>query len=62
MLILRRTQGQTICIGADVKVTVIRICRGEVRIGIDAPKSTTVHRQEVYERILLEGRSVKKSA
>lgn len=41
-------------IGDDVKVTVLNIQGGQVRIGVDAPKDVKVHREEVYNRIQQE--------
>ena len=54
MLVLTRKAGEGIIIGDDVRITVVELKGGGVRIGIDAPKSMKVHRQEVYERIKLE--------
>ncbi len=51
MLILTRRVGETIVIGDDVVVTVLGIKGNQVRIGINAPKNVSVHRQEIYERI-----------
>ena len=50
MLIVSRRCGERIMIGADVKVTVISVCGSTVRIGIDAPRSVGVDREEVYRR------------
>ncbi len=51
MLVLSRREGQSIMIGNDVVVTVIEIRGEHVRIGIDAPRSVTVHREEVAAEI-----------
>lgn len=51
MLILTRRLGETIRIGEDVSVSVMGVRGNEVRIGIAAPMSIPVHREEVYERI-----------
>lgn len=51
MLILTRNAGQIIKIGDDIDITILSVKGGQVRIGIDAPKGTSVHRQEVYDRI-----------
>jgi len=51
MLILSRRPGETIRIGDDIEVTVLSIVGNQVRIGVKAPRSLDVHRQEVYERI-----------
>jgi len=54
MLILTRRIGESIVIGDNVKVTVLGTKGNEVRIGIDAPKDVSVHRQEVYQRVQAE--------
>jgi len=54
MLILTRKIGETINIGDDVTVTVLSIKGSQTRLGIQAPPDVTVHRSEIYERILNE--------
>lgn len=54
MLILTRKIGETLCIGDDIKITVLNVQGSQVRIGIDAPKDTAVHREEIYQRIHAE--------
>ena len=51
MLILTRRPGETIRIGSDVVVTVLGVNGQQVRLGIEAPRDVTVHREEVYARI-----------
>ena len=51
MLVLSRHRDECIMIGDDVMITVVDIRGDKVRLGIDAPKSIPVHRQEVYEAI-----------
>ena len=51
MLILSRKIGETIRIGNDIEVIVLGVKGNQVRIGINAPETVPVHREEVYERI-----------
>ena len=54
MLILTRRIGESVIIGDDVKITVLGVKGSQVRLGIEAPKSVSVHREEIYERIQQE--------
>jgi carbon storage regulator len=54
MLILTRRTGETVMIGSEVTLTVLGVKGNQVRIGINAPKSVPVHREEIYERIKRE--------
>ena len=54
MLILTRRVGEAIKIGNDTTITVLGIQGGQVRIGFDAPKDVSVHREEIYTRIQQE--------
>jgi len=54
MLILTRRVGETIVIGDDVTVTVLGVKGNQVRVGVNAPKEITVHREEIFERIKRE--------
>lgn len=51
MLILTRRVGETLIIGDNVKVTVLGVRGHQVRVGVDAPKDVSVHREEIYKRI-----------
>lgn len=51
MLILTRRVGETLVIGDDVSITVLGVKGNQVRVGINAPKDVSVHREEIYERI-----------
>lgn len=51
MLVLSRQIGQSIQIGSDITITVIDVVGDKVKIGIEAPKTIPVHRQEIAELI-----------
>ncbi|USD22651.1 carbon storage regulator CsrA [Microbulbifer variabilis] len=51
MLILKRRTGENLRIGANVSITVLGVKGNQVRVGILAPKSLPVHREEIYRRI-----------
>ena len=54
MLILTRKVGESLMIGDEVNVTVLGIKGNQVRIGVNAPKNVSVHREEIYQRIQQE--------
>jgi carbon storage regulator len=54
MLILTRRVGETLMIGDNVTVTVLRVKGNQVRLGVNAPKDVSVHREEIFERIQQE--------
>ncbi len=51
MLVLSRKKNESIMIGNDVVITIVDIRGDKVRLGISAPSSIPIHRQEVYEAI-----------
>ena len=62
MLILTRKSGESITIGDDVKITIVEIKGKQVRVGIDAPRSYIIHREEVYISIQEENRRAAKES
>lgn len=50
MLILTRRPQETICIGDDVRVTLLGVKGNHCRIGIEAPKTTAIDREEIREK------------
>lgn len=54
MLILTRRAGETLMVGDDVTITVLGVKGNQVRIGVNAPKNVSVHREEIYQRIQRE--------
>jgi carbon storage regulator len=54
MLILTRRVGETLMIGDEVTVTVLGVKGNQVRLGVNAPRTVAVHREEIYERIRRE--------
>ncbi|WHI46404.1 carbon storage regulator CsrA [Microbulbifer sp. VAAF005] len=57
MLILKRRTGELLRIGANVSVTVLEVKGNQVKIGISAPKSLPIHREEIYVRIKKQQRA-----
>ncbi len=56
MLVLTRKVGEGIIIGDDIKITIVELKGGGVRVGIDAPRDMKIHRQEVFDRIKQENK------
>lgn len=54
MLILTRRVGETLMVGDEVSITVLGVKGNQVRLGVDAPKTIAVHREEIYARIQQE--------
>lgn len=56
MLVLTRRRGEGVTIGPDIRIVVLGIRGGQVKLGIEAPPAVEVHRDEVYARIQEENR------
>jgi carbon storage regulator CsrA len=54
MLILTRRINETLTIGREITVTVLGVKGNQVRLGVNAPKSVPVHREEIYNQIKAE--------
>ena len=54
MLVLSRRIGESLVIADDIRLTVLGVSGGQVRLGIGAPKHISVHREEIYEKIQQE--------
>ena len=57
MLVLTRKPDQSIMVGNDIEITVLEVRGEQVRLGIRAPRSITVHRKEVFEQIKQENQN-----
>lgn len=54
MLILTRRVSEEVMIGDDIKIKILGVKGNQVRIGVAAPENVSVHREEIYQRILAE--------
>lgn len=62
MLVLTRKPGESIVVGNDITITVVEVRGDQVRIGIAAPRSVQVHREEVFRQIVHENTSAAAAA
>ena len=54
MLVLSRRMGESLIIADNVRLTVLGVSGGQVRLGIEAPRDISVHREEIYLKIQAE--------
>ena len=59
MLILTRRVGETVVIGEEISVTALGVKGNQIRLGINAPRDVSVHRQEIFDRIQNEVHAAK---
>ncbi len=57
MLVLTRKLGECIAIDDNIKIRVVQIKGKQVRLGIEAPRETKIHREEVYESIQTQNKA-----
>ena len=51
MLILTRKVGESVLMGNDISITILSVRGNQVKLGVEAPKEVSVHREEIYQRI-----------
>ena len=56
MLVLTRKPDQSIMVGNEIEITILEVRGEQVRVGIRAPKTVSVHRKEVFDQILQANR------
>ena len=57
MLVIGRKKGETLLIGEDIEITIVKIENGSVKIAINAPKEITILRKELYKEVTEENQS-----
>lgn len=62
MLQLSRKPGETIVVGDDIRITVLQIAGGAVRVGIEAPRSVPIYREEIWESVRDENAAAARAA
>ena len=56
MLILARKEGEAIIVADDIRIQILELKAGQVKLGIEAPGHITIHREEIYQRIVEENK------
>lgn len=62
MLVITRKKGESLLIGDDIEIKIVKVEDGSVKIAIDAPKEKTILRKEVYEKVKNENSNAIKGA
>ncbi|MCK5194078.1 MAG: carbon storage regulator CsrA [Desulfobulbaceae bacterium] len=56
MLILARKEGEAIIVADNIRIQILETKAGQVKLGIEAPSHITIHREEIYQRIVEENK------
>jgi carbon storage regulator len=56
MLILARKEGEAIVVADNIRIQILETKAGQVKLGIEAPGHITIHREEIYQRIVEENK------
>ena len=62
MLVLTRKIGESINTGNDIKITIINLESGQVRLGIEASRDVIIHREEIYNKVIEENKQAAKTS
>jgi len=57
MLVLSRKKDEVIVVGDDIEITLVDIRGDQVKIGVSAPRSVSIHRKEIYDAIQQENKA-----
>lgn len=61
MLVISRKKGESLLIGDDIEITVVKLEDGSVKLGVNAPKEVTILRKELYEEVENENKNAVKA-
>jgi carbon storage regulator len=62
MLVITRKSGERICLGDDVKITILDVAGSTVRIGIEAPAEVPIYRYEIWAAVQAENKAAAESS
>lgn len=57
MLVITRKKGETLLIGDDIEITIVKLDDGNVKLAIDAPKNVKILRKELYREVIDENKN-----